>query len=202
VSNIDLKKVYRDHYSAAATPGIVDVPGRPYLMIDGEGDPNTSDAYRRAVEALYPLAYGLRKAIKDATGIAYTVMPLEGLWWVDDMRRFSLEDKSDWRWTAMICQPDEATAEVAAEILPAVTRKKELEAGHLARIEDFGDGRAAQILHLGPYSAEAPTIERLHRFIDDEGLVFDGRHHEIYLTDPRKSAPEKNRTIIRQPVGS
>jgi len=201
MSNVDLKKVYRAHYTAADSPGIVDVPARPYLMIDGEGDPNTSDAYRRALEALYPLAYGLRKAIKDATGLAYTVMPLEGLWWVEDMRRFSLDDKSSWMWTAMIRQPDEVTAELAEEVLPAVAQKKKLAAGHLARVEHFGDGKAAQILHLGPYSAEAPTVERLHRFIDDEGLRFDGKHHEVYLTDPRKSAPEKNRTIIRQPVG-
>lgn len=202
MSNIDLKKVHRAHYTAGDTPGFVDVPARPYLMIDGEGDPNTSDAYRQAIEALYPLAYGLRKAIKDTTGIAYTVMPLEGLWWVEDMRRFDPDDKSGWQWTAMISQPDEVTAGLAAEVLPAVTQKKKLAAGHLARVEQFGDGRAAQILHLGPYSAEAPTIERLHRFIDDEGLTFDGRHHEIYLTDPRRSAPAKNRTIIRQPVGS
>jgi hypothetical protein len=202
VSSIDLKKVHRAHYTAGDTPGLVDVPARPYLMIDGKGDPNTSDAYRQALEALYPLAYGLRRAIRDTTGIPYTVMPLEGLWWVEDMRRFDPDDKSDWQWTAMISQPDEVTAGLAAEVLPVVTQKKKLAAGHLARVQQFGDGRAAQILHLGPYSAEARAIERLHRFIDDEGLVFDGRHHEIYLTDPRRSTPAKNRTIIRQPVGS
>jgi hypothetical protein len=198
--SIDLKRTYREHYTASDRPMTVDVPRRPYLMIDGEGDPNTSEAYQDAVAALYPLAYGLRKAIKDATDIAYAVMPLEGLWWVDDMSRFALDDKSDWQWTAMISQPEEATLELADEVLPLVTDKKRLVAGTAARIELFGDGLAAQIMHHGPYADEAPTIEGLHRFIDDEGYNFSGKHHEIYLTNPRRSAPAKNRTIIRQPI--
>jgi hypothetical protein len=198
--SIDLKRTYREHYTASDRPMTVDVPRRPYLMIDGEGDPNTSEAYQDAVAALYPLAYGLRKAIKHATDIAYAVMPLEGLWWVDDMSRFALDDKSDWQWTAMISQPEEAILELAAEVLPLVTAKKRLVAGSAARIELFGDGLAAQIMHHGPYADEAPTIEGLHRFIDDEGYNFSGKHHEIYLTNPRRSAPAKNRTIIRQPI--
>lgn len=198
----DLKKTYREHYTADDAPAVVDVPPRPYLMIDGTGDPNTGQAYADAVATLYPMAYGLRKAIKDGTGNAYTVMPLEGLWWVDDMAGFTIEDKSDWQWTAMICQPDLVTAAMAAEVIATVTAKKELPSGRLARVETYGDGRAAQILHRGPYAEEAPTIERLHRFIEAEGYRRTGKHHEIYLTDPRKSAPEKNRTIIRQPVAS
>lgn len=196
---VDLTKTYRDHYTAGKAPTVVEVPQRPYLMIDGEGDPNTSQTYRDALAALYPLAYGLRKAIKEAIGDAYKVMPLEGLWWVDDMTRFSLDDKADWHWTAMVCQPDAVTAELAAEVIPNVTRKKQLVSGHFARVERFGDGTAAQILHRGPYADEAPTIERLHQFIDDHGHQFRGKHHELYLTDPRRSAPESNRTIIRQP---
>ena len=195
---IDLKKVYRDHYTAKEAPALVDVPARPYLMVSGEGDPNTSQAYQDAVATLYPLAYGLRKAVKDATGDAYTVMPLEGLWWVEDMARFTVEDKSDWHWTAMILQPDLVTPGLAAEVIPLVTAKKKLPS--VARLERYGDGPAAQILHRGPYADEAPTIDRLHAYIDAEGYRRDGKHHEIYLTDPRKSAPDKNRTIIRQPV--
>lgn len=202
MTGIDNKKTYRDHYSARSEPEVVNVPARPYLMIDGTGDPNTSQEYQDAVASLYPLAYGIRKAVKHATGISYTVMPLEGLWWVADMRRFSLDDKSDWQWTAMICQPDQVTPELAADVLPTVTAKKQLVAGELARIEAFGDGSAAQILHRGPYADEAPTIERLHTFIEAGGYRFAGTHHEIYLTDPRKSAPDKNRTIIRQPIAS
>ncbi len=200
MTSVDMKKTYRDHYTATEAPGVVEVPPRPYLMIDGIGDPNTSQAYQEAIAALYPLAYGLRKAVKDTTDLAYTVMPLEGLWWVENMRRFSLDDKSNWMWTAMICQPDDVTAGLAADTIAAVTVKKKLAAGHLARVELFGDGLAAQVLHRGPYADEAPTIERLHRFIDDQGYRFTGRHHELYLTDPRRSAPAKNRTIIRQPI--
>lgn len=195
---IDLKKVYRDHYTAKDAPGLVEVPARPYLMIDGEGDPNTSKAYSDAVATLYPLAYGIRRALKDATGDAYTVMPLEGLWWVEDMAQFTVEDKSDWHWTAMILQPEAVTPGLAAEIIPLVTAKKDLPS--MARLEDYGDGLAAQILHRGPYADEAPTIERLHAYIEAEGYRLTGKHHELYLTDPRRSAPDKNRTIIRQPV--
>ncbi len=200
--SIDLKRTYREHYTAKDRPMTVDVPRRPYLMIDGEGDPNTAEAYQDAVAALYPLAYGLRRSIKESTDIAYTVMPLEGLWWVDDMARFSLDEKSDWKWTAMICQPEEVSPELASEVLPQITTNKRLVAGGLARIALFGDGLAAQIMHHGPYADEALTIEALHGFIDDEGYEFSGKHHEIYLTDPRRSAPAKNRTIIRQPVTS
>lgn len=200
MGSIDLKKVHKEHYSATAgEPVVVDVPPRPYLMIDGTGDPNTAPAYRDAVETLYPLAYGLRAAIKRTTGDAYTVMPLEGLWWVPDYEDFSYEDRSDWRWTSMICLPD-AVAEVdAARVLAEVTDKKQLPSRTLARIEPFGDGNAAQVLHVGPYSEEPPTIESLHRFVLGAGHALAGKHHEIYLSDPRKTDPAKLRTIIRQP---
>ena len=200
MGNIDLKKVYAQHYSAkAGDPVVVDVPPRPYLMIDGTGDPNTAPAYRDAVETLYPLAYGLRAAIKQATGDAYTVMPLEGLWWVPDYEDFSYEDRSDWQWTSMICLPD-AVAEVDADrVIAEVADKKQLPSGDLVRVEQFGDGTAAQVLHVGPYSEEPPTIEALHRSILDSGRALTGKHHEIYLSDARKVDPAKLRTIIRQP---
>jgi len=200
MTSIDLKKVYRDHYTAKRTPTIVDVPARPFLMIDGYGDPNTAQQYKEAVEALYPIAYGFRAAIKTATGDAYTVMPLEGLWWVPDMADFDPTDKSDWSWTAMICLPSAATDSMAADVIPAVTAKKSLAAGPAARFEHFTEGLAAQILHIGPYADEAPTINTLHEFIDSTGHKMAGKHHEIYLSDPRKADPAKMRTIIRQPV--
>ena len=134
MASIDLKKIYRDHYSAKPEPRLVEVPSRPFLMIDGSGDPNTSETYRNAILALYPLAYGIRKELKDRTGDAYTVMPLEGLWWVEDMELFSVEDKSDWQWTAMICQPDVVTEQLLADIAPIVVEKKKLESGHLVRL--------------------------------------------------------------------
>ena len=201
MATVDLKKVHREYYTAqVGQPNLVDVLPRPHLMIDGSGDPNTSAEYRDAVAALYPIAYGMRAAIKSATGDAYTVLPLEGLWWADDMEAFSIQDKSDWKWTMMICLPEPATAPMAAEVLPAVTAKKGLVAGDRVRFEMFGDGPAAQLMHVGPYSDEAPNIERLHAFIETEGLRLDGKHHEIYLGDPRKVDPHKLKTIIRQPV--
>ena len=201
MASIDLKKVYREHYTArVGKPALVEVPPRPFLMIDGAGDPNTSQEYADAVSALYPLSYGLRAAIKKETGDGYTVMPLEGLWWADDMANFSVDDKSDWKWTMMICQPEPATADLAAMLIPEVTAKKSLVSGHRVRFDVYEEGRAAQVMHIGPYADEAPTIAMLHQFIEDQGLVRSGLHHEIYLGDPRKSDPAKLKTIIRQPV--
>lgn len=199
MTSIDLKKVYRDHYTAKRTPSVVDVPPRPFLMIDGRGDPNTAAEYKEAVQALYPIAYGLRAAIKAATGDAYTVMPLEGLWWVPNMADFDPIDKSSWYWTMMICLPDAVTDTMVSEVLPAVTAKKNLTAGPKVRVEHFGEGVAAQILHIGPFADEAPTIDELHEFIETNGHALTGKHHEIYLSDPRKADPAKMRTIIRQP---
>jgi hypothetical protein len=199
MATIDLKRVYPD-YQATKDPALVEVPARPYLMVDGTGDPNTSEAYTDAVATLYPVAYGIRKAIKDATGVAYTVMPLESLWWTDDGRPLELYDRSNWCWTAMICQPDDVTPELAAEVVAGLTKQKKLTAGWAGRLEVFEEGLAAQILHYGPYADEEPTIARLHEFIVERSYSFSGKHHEIYLTDPRRSLPEKNRTIIRQPV--
>lgn len=199
MTSIDLKKTYRDHYTAKRTPTVVDVPTRPYLMIDGRGDPNTAEEYRQAVEALYPIAYGIRAAVKAATGDAYTVMPLEGLWWVPDMAEFDPTDKSSWFWTAMICLPDAVTEEMAADVIPTVTAKGGLAAGRKARVEHFTEGVAAQVLHIGPYADEAPTISDLHRFIEDNGFQLSGKHHEIYLSDARRVEQAKLRTIIRQP---
>ncbi|GAA1714695.1 GyrI-like domain-containing protein [Isoptericola hypogeus] len=200
MATIDLKKTYRDQYTARPTPSRVTVPPRPYLLVDGEGDPNTAPAYREAVESLYPLAYALRSAVKDATGEAFTVLPLEGLWWADDMARFSVDAKGDWRWTMMIGLPDAVAAVDAPEILTRVSRAKRLPAGDRVRLEPYGDGEAAQVLHVGPFATEPPTIASLHAYIEAEGLTLTGRHHEVYLSDPRKAAPEKMRTIIRQPV--
>ena len=201
MASIDLKKELSELYSGK--PGVmtvVDVPPRPHLMIDGAGDPNTSQAYRDAVATLYPLAYGVRAAIKAETGEAYTVMPLEGLWWVPDMREFTVDDKSAWRWTAMISLPEAATSAMAAAVIPSITAKKGLPSGEYVRLELFGDGLAAQVMYLGPYADEGPTIQRLHDFIANQGGSLHGKHHEIYLSDPRKVDPAKQKTIIRQPM--
>jgi hypothetical protein len=200
MATIDLKREPRLHYRATTTPALVTVAPRPFLMVDGTGDPNTAPAYREAVETLYPLAYALRAAVKQATGDAYTVMPLEGLWWSDDLRTFSVEAKDEWRWTMMISLPDAVDKVDAPAVVASVAREKELPAGALVRLERFGDGEAAQVLHVGPFATEGPTVAGLHAFIEAEGRALAGTHHEIYLSDARRVDPERWRTVVRQPV--
>ena len=200
MASIDLKRELRDQYGATTSPALVTVPPRPHLLVDGEGDPDTAPVYRECVESLYPLAYALRAAIKDATGDVYTVMPLEGLWWADDMSRFSVDAKDDWRWTLMIRLPAAVEQVDASAVMARVTRGKSLPAGDRVRLEPFGDGAAAQVVHVGPFATEPPTVARLHDFIAAQGLALTGLHHEIYLSDPRRAVPERMRTIVRQPV--
>jgi hypothetical protein len=200
-TSVDLKRELAEVYSAAATPALVQVPELRFLMIDGHGDPNTSPVYPAAVEALYTVAFTIRFALKRGpAAVDAPVMPLEGLWWTPDMSTFSTEDKASWDWTLMIALPPQATADVVAEALAAAQRKKSLEAIGRVREERHAEGLAAQVLHIGPYSAERPTVERLHLFIEEQGCRLAGKHHEIYLGDPRRAAPERLRTIIRQPV--
>ena len=172
-----------------------------FLMINGEGDPNTSDDYRGAIEALFTVSYAVKFMIKKGpAAIDYGVMPLEGLWWTDDMADFSRDNKDIWQWTAMIMQPECVTAGLLEEAKAQAARKKDLRSAPKLRFGSFLEGQAAQILHVGPYAEEGPTIARLHDFIAEEGLSRAGRHHEIYLGDPRRTAPAKLKTIIRQPV--
>ena len=172
-----------------------------YLMLDGEGDPNTSKAYQAGVEALFSLSYAIKFMIKKgAMAIDYGVMPLEGLWWVDDMSKFSIDDKSNWKWTMMIMQPDFVTRAMIDIALEEVRRKKKLTSLDEVRFASLTEGTCAQIMHIGPFTAEGPTIERLHKFIADSGHERIGHHHEIYLSDIRKAAPDKWKTIIRQPI--
>lgn len=204
MAKLDLKKqlgpLYRASARDAREPTVVDVPPLRFLMIDGTGDPNTSEAYRQAVEALYAVAYTLKfLARKDEPALDYVVMPLEGLWWSDDLRDFRLGRKDRWRWTAMILQPEVVSAERVDRARAEAARKKDLPALAALRLETFHEGRAAQILHLGPYADEGPTIARLHAFIAARGGRLSGRHHEIYLGDPRRTAPERLKTLIRQP---
>jgi hypothetical protein len=196
---LDLTQLYR----ATTTAKVVDVPPMSFAMIDGKGDPNTSAEYRAAVEALFTLSYSLKFAIKRSGGADYKVSPLEGLWWAQDWTAFTLGDRSSWEWTAMIRQPADVSAELFRRIADEVATKKHLVAIDRVRLETFTEGLAVQVLHVGPYSAEGPTIEALHTYLAEQGYRFDGarhKHHEIYLSDPRRAAPEKLRTIIRQPV--
>lgn len=202
MNKVDLKKELKHLYQPSATRvAEVDVPPFQYLMIDGTGDPNRSKAYQDAVEALFALSYALKfKAKKSAEAIDYVVMPLEGLWWADDMSTFTVADKSNWKWTMMILQPALISQEMVAETLVEVKKKKELAVLSQMRFECYQEGKAAQIMHIGPFSEEGPTIAKVHEFIEQSGHRLTGKHHEIYLSDIRKSDPSKWNTIIRQPM--
>ena len=203
MAKLDLKKEYRQLYKPSAKEfSIVDVPEMQFLMVDGAGDPNTSVAYAEAIETLYAMSYTLKFLSKTTEDIDYVVMPLEGLWWTPDIAEFSMEDKSAWEWTAMIMQPDHITADHVATATEEVREKKDPPALNRVRFEPYREGLAVQILYFGPYADEAPTIERLHQFATDNGHELRGKHHEIYLGDPRRTAPEKIRTVIRQPVAA
>jgi hypothetical protein len=202
MNKIDYKKELKSLYTASAKqPAMIDVPALRYLRIDGAGDPNTASAYSEAVESLFSLAYTIKFAIKKgAAAMDYGVMPLEGLWWVDDMKQFSIARKDEWQWTLMIMQPPLVTEPLVESCRAQLTRKKALPALSKVEFVAFEEGKAAQILHVGPFSAEGPTIAKLHRFIEAQGLQLAGKHHEIYLSDIRRAAPDKWRTIIRQPA--
>lgn len=204
VEKVDYKKQLKAIYTApTGAPVVVDVPVLNFLMIDGIGDPNTAPAFGAAVEALYGVAYALKFMIKkSATPVDYGVMPLQGLWWADDMAAFKSGDRAAWRWTAMIMQPAMIGAAEVADAIAATRRKKPAPALELLRFEAFAEGHAAQVLHVGPFATEPPTIEKLHAFIAAEGGTPRGKHHEIYLSDMRRTAPAKLRTIIRQPFTS
>jgi hypothetical protein len=202
MGKIDYKKELELLYAASAKqPVLVDVPTLSYLSIDGTGNPNTSSAYQEAVQALFSLAYTIKFALKKSSApIDYAVMPLEGLWWVDDMRQFSVARKDEWKWTLMIMQPAIVTQPIVEGCRAELARKKDLAALAQVKFAAFNEGKAAQVLHIGPFSEEGPTIQKLHAFIQANGLKLAGKHHEIYLSDIRKAAPEKWKTIIRQPV--
>lgn len=203
-TKIDLRRDLKALYAPVKTPVLIDVPPLTYLMVDGHGDPNAAQEYREAVEALYAVAYTLKFALKRGPeGIDIAVMPLEGLWWADDMTAFTGDRKSEWSWTMMIAQPDVVTPERVEQAIAEAARKKELPAVTKVRLDALAEGLSAQVLHVGPYSAEGPTIAALHDFIREEGYGFGGperKHHEIYLSDPRRTDPAKLKTLIRQPV--
>lgn len=172
-------------------------------MIDGIGSPGDSPAYKAAMKVIYPVAYKI-KFLSKAEGRDYVVPPLEGLWWADDMNDFRNGNRDKWKWTMMIRQPEWITEEQFKEAIKITTEKKPELKDLLPklRFESFEEGKSAQIMHIGPYSEEAPTIERLHQFIKEQGGIFNGhelKHHEIYIGDPRRGNPANLRTVIRQP---
>lgn len=206
---IDFKKVDKALYAGKLGRfDLITVPKQRFLMIDGVGNPNTAPAYGRAIAALYGLSYGL-KFYGKPRGVDHVVPPLEGLWWAEDMDSFASRDKSQWKWTMMIRQPDWVEAADLAQVLESVvvkTAKKKDAATdeqtlRAVRLEDLDEGLVVQVLHVGPYDNEGPILAQMHdEFIPENGLAMRGLHHEIYLGDPRKAAPETLKTILRQPV--
>lgn len=205
MTNLDLKKTLKHLYAPSAKDvSVVNVPPMSYLMIDGKGNPNTSERFQLATKALYGLAYPIRFMRKDA-GDVYTVMPLEGLWEIEGEKitdyLITDGDKDRFVWTLMILQPESITAEIVEEARDKVRKKKDAPALlDEIRFESYHEGEAVQIMHIGSYDDEGPNVARLHAHIDESGWqIGPNLHHEIYLNDPRKVAPEKMKTVIRQP---
>lgn len=198
MDKIDFKKEYKSLYQPSSkTFSLVEVPPLRYLMFDGSGNPNTSTEFEAGVHALYATSYTLKFMSKKELDKDYVVPPLEGLWWADDMEIFSQGKKDQYKWIIMILLPEwinEAMVEDAK-------LKRENEPFALLRVETLREGLSAQILHIGSYDNEGPVLQQLHQdFMPKNNLTFNGNHHEIYLSDPRKTAPEKLKTILRQPV--
>ncbi len=201
MDNYDIKKARKALYAPTAKDfTLVDVPPITFVIVDGHGDPNTVPTYLEAVQALFTVSYAVRALAKKTLGRVHTVAPLEGLWSAADYGDFTARKKDAWDWTMMIAQPDWITLEMFDEAA-ATTRAKGLAALDLVRLEEYAEGLSAQILHVGSYDDEAPTLARLHgEFLPRRGLVPTRRHHEIYLSDPRRVEPVRLKTVLRQPV--
>jgi hypothetical protein len=200
MEKLDLRRQFHSYYSPSARAfELLTLPPLPYLMIDGHGSPEGL-LYPQAIQTLYSLAYTLKFSLKNSGGQDFTVMPLEALWWMDDMSRFSSASKDEWQWCAMILQPDFITQELFSAALQTCKAKGKAPLADDIRLAAFDEGECAQILFLGAYDDEAPTIARMHAWIAEQGCELSGKHHEIYLTDPSRVAPEKNKTILRQPI--
>jgi len=200
MEKIDLKKELKQLYNPSTKEvTIINVPDMNFLMVDGEGAP-ASPEYVASLEALYPVAYALKFKVKKDKGIDYGVMPLEGLWWMEDMAKFSVDRKDEWKWTNMIMQPKYVTEADFKTAIQQVRKKKSPTALDKVRFECYHEGKAAQIMHLGPYSTEGFNVQKIHEAIKAAGYQLSGKHHEIYLGDPRRTAPEKLKTVLRQPM--
>lgn len=213
MATLDYKKTQKELYQPKATPALIDVPEMLFLMVDGAGDPNTSPAYANALEVLYGLSYAIKMSkmgdSQPSGYFEYVVPPLEGLWSLADGGLFqgggeAITDKSKFVWTAMIRQPEFVTEQVLAASKATLAKKKPQLDLSLVRLERFTEGLCAQVMHIGPYDAEPATIAMLSQFIEANGYEEDmatGRHHhEIYLSDPRRTAPARLRTVIRHPI--
>ena len=200
---VDLKKELKAFYKHSAKKfSIVDLPPMQFLMVDGAGNPNTAKAYADAIETLYAVSYTVKFMMKLEHRQDYTVMPLEGLWWgtPKGQTHFTEADKDQFIWTSMIMQPDFVTPELMEEGIRRAADKKPLPAIEKLRFETFSEGLSVQVMYFGPFTDEGPTIERMHQHAFDAGYQLRGKHHEIYLSDMRRTAPEKLKTVLRHPI--
>lgn len=187
------------YFPTAKEPVFVDVPEMQFAMVDGVGSPAEKD-FQEAIGALYGTAYTIKFAAKKEGIRDIRVMPLEFLLWGEGADDFQVVDKKDWRWTMMLMEPPTVTRKMFDEAVRQLRERKNPPGLDKIRLAKFREGKAAQILHVGPYSAETPTIQRLHAFIRENGYRLSGKHHEIYMGNPQRSAPEKLKTVIRQPA--
>lgn len=199
---VDFKKTLKHLYYPPKEFTVVDVPEMQFLMLDGHGDPNTAQEYKEAIEVLYAVAYKMKFISKNVLEKDYTVPPLEGLWWAKDMAAFSSDrDKSQWDWTLMIMTPDWINLELFTDAVAQVRKAKNPVALDKIRLESYNEGLSVQIMHVGSYDDEGPVLAKMHsEFIPGNGYIQNGKHHEIYLSDPRRVAPEKLKTVLRQPI--
>ena len=200
MEKIDFKNSRPNSFKATTKFNLVSFPKYKYLMVDGKGDPNKSSEYVKAIELLYSIAYTLKFTRKNSGNGDFVVPPLEGLWWANDYKSFTKGDKSKWLWTMMIMVPDDVSQTEFKQCIKSIKEKKGIDT-ELIRLDYLNEGNCVQYLHIGPYSEEGPRIKEMHEvFMPKNGLAPTGKHHEIYLGDPRKSDPEKLKTIIRQPA--
>jgi hypothetical protein len=168
-------------------------------MIDGEGPPETQD-FQDAIQAIYNAAYTIKFMFKIDKKIDFPVMALEGLWWLKIGEPFQIGKREDWCWTLMILQPKIVTKAVLKKAIKKIQDKKNVQGLEKLRLEPFTEGLSVQMLHIGPYATEPATVEKMHNFIAEHNLVVCGKHHEIYMSDPRRVKPEKMKTILRHAV--
>jgi hypothetical protein len=199
-AKVDFKKTLKQYYNPS-TRGfhLVEVPMMNFLMVDGKGDPNTSPEYQQAIETLYSMSYGIKFALKSQ-GYDHVVPPLEGLWWMENMNEFSRANIARWEWTMMIMQPEWVTLETVESVRLEVAKKKRFSSLSKVRYERYIEGLAAQTLYIGAYDNEAQVIADMHTFIRNNGYQTNGKHHEVYLSDVRKTSADRLQTILRQPI--
>lgn len=203
---IDFKK--DPTYKAKPEPEVINVPEMSFVMVDGEGAPESSDKgsteFQEAMEVLFGIVYTIKfwsKKYQPPVGYdKFTMAPIEGLWWTKSGKDFDLNNPDDWQWTVMFRLPDFVTPDYFSEVVEEIKARKKSNIYNKARLERFGEGEAVQLMHIGPYDQEGPNILKLHAFAKDQGYELVGKHHELYFGDPRRTSPEKLRTILRQPV--